>query len=120
MTLPDERITMKIKRLAACAAVLLLALVLVCFGVQKAHTFTLTNQTGTEKTEQIQPLWGTVRVSGDCDTDVVFTDVETGEQHIVGYITHGMSEKIKLKKGRWYTVQGAGNLTLCPVTVRVA
>lgn len=111
---------MKIKHLAACAAVLLLALVLVCFGVQKTHTFTLTNQAGAEKAEQIQPLWGTVRVSGDCDTDVVFTDVQTGEQYIVGYITHGVSEKIKLKKGRWYTVRGAGNLTLCPVTVRVA
>ena len=118
--LPDERIAMKTKHFAACAAVLLLALVLVRFGVQKAHTFTLTNQAGTEKTEQIQPLWGTVRVSGDCDTDVVFTDVETGEQYIVGYITHGMSEKIQLEKGRWYTVRGAGNLTLCPVTVRVA
>ena len=73
---------MKTKRIVVCAAVLLLALVLVCFGVQKAHTFTLTNQAGTEKAEQIQPLWGTVRVSGDCDTDVVFTDAETGEQKV--------------------------------------
>ncbi len=111
---------MKTKCIVVCAAVLLLALVLVCFGVQKTHTFTLTNQVGTEKAEQIQPLWGTVRVSGDRDTDVVFTDAETGEQYIVGYITHGVSEKIKLEKGRWYTVQGSGNLTLCPVTVRVA
>ena len=44
---------MKTKRIVVCAAVLLLALVLVCFGVQKAHTFTLTNQAGTEKAEQI-------------------------------------------------------------------
>lgn len=111
---------MKTKRFVVCAAVLLLGLVLVCFGVQKAHTFTLASQAGTEKAEQIRPVWGTVRVSGDCDTDVVFTDTETGEQYIVGYITHGVSEKIRLEKGRWYTVQGAGNLTLCPVTVRVA
>lgn len=36
-----------------------------------------------------------------------------------GYLTSGMSEKIKLKKGKWYTVEGAGNITLSPVNVRV-
>ena len=71
------------------------------------------------KSEQIQPLFGTVTVSGDCDTDVVFTDVETGEKYVIGYITSGVSEKIKLEKGKWYTVAGGGNLVISPVNVRV-
>lgn len=71
------------------------------------------------KSEQIQPLFGTVKVSGDCDTDVVFTDMETGEKYVVGYITSGVSEKIKLEKGKWYTVAGGGNLVISPVNVRV-
>lgn len=70
------------------------------------------------KSEQIQPLFGTVKVSGDCDTDVVFTDMETGEKYVVGYITSGVSEKIKLEKGKWYTVAGGGNLVISPVNVR--
>ena len=53
------------------------------------------------------------------DTDVVFTDVETGEKYTIGYITHGMTEKIKLERGRWYSVAGSGNLTVKPINVRV-
>ena len=94
--------------------------IFICFCVQKAHTFTLTTEDGTAiKAEQIQPLFGTVRVSGDSDTSVVFTDIETGETYTIGYITHGLSEKIKLQKGKWYTVEGFGNLTIKPVNVRV-
>ena len=74
---------------------------------------------GTIKTEQIQPLWGTVKVSGDCDTEVVFTDVETGEKYRIGYITQGVTERIKLERGKWYKVAGGGNLTLNPVNIRV-
>ena len=111
---------MKTRRVVLCTAILLLILIVMGLGVQKAHTVTLANDESAEKAEQIQPLWATVTVSGDCDTDVVFTDIETGEQYIVGYITHGVSEKIRLEKGKWYTVKGAGNLTLCPVTVRAA
>lgn len=76
-------------------------------------------QWGIIKSEQIQPLFGTVKVSGDCDTDVVFTDIETGERYVVGYITSGVSEKIKLEKGKWYTVAGGGNLVIGPVNVRI-
>lgn len=50
--------------------------------------------------EQIQPVFGVVRVSGDCDTDVVFTDVETGKTYTIGYITSGVSEKNKVTKGK--------------------
>ena len=49
-----------------------------------------------------------VKVSGDSDTDVVFTDTETGEQYIIGYITHGVTEKINLEKDKWYKVEGRG------------
>lgn len=80
--------------------------------------FTLTGEEPL-KSEQIQPRSGTVKVRGDCDTDVVFTDTETGETYKIGYITSGVSEKIKLPKGKWYTVAGGGNLTVGPVNVRV-
>ncbi len=86
---------------------------------QKEHTFTLANDEGIIKSEQIQPLFGTVKVSSDCDTDVVFTDIETGEKYVVGYITSGVSEKIKLEEGKWYTVAGGGNLVISPVNVRI-
>lgn len=111
---------MKTKRVVLFTAILLLALTVMGFMVQKAHTVTLASGESTEKAEQIRPLWATVTVSGDCDTDVIFTDVETGKRYIVGYITHGVSEKIRLEKGKWFTVKGAGNLTLRPVTVRAA
>ena len=50
---------------------------------------------------------------------MVFTDVETGEEYVIGYITHGVSETIKLEKGKWYTVKGGGNLVLSPVNLRM-
>lgn len=87
--------------------------------IQKTHTFTLKESETIIKSEQIQPLLGTVKVSGDADTDVVFTDVKTGKKYTVGYITSGTSEKIKLKRGNWYTVTGRGNLTISPVNVRI-
>lgn len=110
----------KKKWIIPCLIAVCLIAVVVYVGVQKAHTFTLSTEDGTAmKSEQIQPLFGTVRVSGDSDTSVVFTDIETGETYTIGYITHGLSEKIKLQKGKWYTVEGAGNLTIKPVNVRV-
>lgn len=110
---------MKMRRLTLCAIIAFLIVFLICSGIQKTHTITLSSDEGTIKAEQIQPLWGTVKVSGDSDTDVVFTDVETGEQYIIGYITHGVTEKIKLEKNKWYKVEGGGNLTLYPVNIRV-
>lgn len=110
---------MRMKRLILCAIAALMIGLLICSVIQKNHTVTLSNGEGTMKAEQIQPLWGTVKVSGDSDTDVVFTDVETGEKYIIGYITHGVTEKITLEKDKWYTVEGSGNLTLYPVNVRV-
>lgn len=114
---------MNIKRAALClAAVFSLAavfLVAIGFNVQNDHTFTLSGGESGIKSEQIQPLLGTVNVSGDRDTDVVFTDVETGKRYQVGYITQGGTEKIELERGRWYQVEGRGVLTLSPIEVRV-
>lgn len=108
---------MKTRRFALCLATVFL--VAIYINIQRSHTFTLSNDEGTIKTEQIQPLWEIVKVSGDRDTDVVFTDVETGKQYTIGYITHGVTEKIKLERNKWYKVEGGGNLTLCPVNVRI-
>lgn len=108
---------MKTRKFALCLAAVFL--VAIYINIQRSHTFTLSNDEGTIKTEQIQPLWEIVKVSGDHDTDVVFTDVETGKQYTIGYITHGITEKIKLESNKWYKVEGGGNLTLCPVNVRI-
>ena len=89
---------MKAKRIILCVAVVFLAGILAYSAIQRKHTFTLSNEDGGVKAEQIQPLFGTVRVSGDSDTDVVFTDVETGEKYTIGYITHGMTEKNQARK----------------------
>lgn len=110
----------KKKWIIICSLVLFVGVMILYIGIQKTHTFTLTERNGTFlKEEQIQPVFGVVSVSGDCDTDVVFTDVETGETYTIGYITSGVSEKIKLQKGKWYTVKGAGNLTMNPVNLRM-
>ena len=108
---------MKTRKFALCLAAVFL--VAIYINIQRSHTFTISNDEGTIKTEQIQPLWKIVKVSGDRDTDVVFTDVETGKQYTIGYITHGVTEKIKLESNKWYKVEGGGNLTLCPVNVRI-
>lgn len=111
---------MKTKRVGLCVIAVFLIVVLIYSGIQKKHTVTLLNNDEDRiKTEQIQPLWKIVKVSGDRDTDVVFTDVETGKQYTIGYITHGVTEKIKLERNKWYKVEGRGNLTLCPVNVRI-
>ena len=102
------------------AAVLLVVLVI---GISynsyiKMHTFTLS---GGEivKSEQIQPVNGRVKVTGTADTDVVFTDIESGETYVIGYITSGAGGSIKLERGKWYRVEGAGELTVRPVNVRI-
>ena len=102
-----------------CAVAVLLALVLGYAALQNRYTFTLSEGENGIKTEQIQPVFRTVEVRSDCDTDVVFTDVETGQRYTIGYITSGVSEKIQLEKNSWYRVEGGGNLTIGPVHVRV-
>lgn len=110
---------LKTKCIGLCVIGVFLIMILIYSGILENHTFTLSADEGIIKTEQIQPLLGTVKVSGDCDTDVVFTDAETGEQYIIGYITQGVTEKIKLERGKWYKVEGRGNLMLTPVNIRI-
>lgn len=105
--------------LLLCAVAVLLALVLGYAALQNRYTFTLSEGENGIKTEQIQPVFRTVEVRSDCDTDVVFTDVETGQRYTIGYITSGVSEKIQLEKNSWYRVEGGGDLTIGPVHVRV-
>ena len=109
---------MKRKCLVLCAIIFLIGIAIYC-NFQSKHTVTLANEDGLIKSEQIQPMLETVKVRGDCDTDVVFVDIETGEEYVIGYITNGVSETIKLEKGKWYIVKGGGNLVLTPVNVRI-
>ena len=88
------------------------------FGYVRAHSYTLSGEE-TVKSEQIQPIFETVKVTGTQDTEVVFTDVATGEQFKIGYITPGMGGSIKLERGKWYRVEGAGKLTVWPVKLRI-
>lgn len=93
---------MKKKWLIPCFIAVFAVLLLFYTYILKAHTFTLSAREDTLVRPEIQPLFGTVKVSGDCDTDVVFTDLETGEIYSIEYITSGVSEKIRLQRGRWY------------------
>ena len=97
----------------------IILLVLIVGGILFYGNFKNSNTITISGTEEIQPILNTVKVSGDSYTSVVFTDVDTNEQYVVGYITHGVTEKIKLKKGSWYKVEARGKITLYPVIVRV-
>ena len=94
---------------------IIVAIVIIIIGVgfffqyRSSHTFTLTDL----ETEEIQPILGTIRVSGTQDTDVWFVDVENPDNRFkIGYITPGMSETIKLERGKWYKVEAAGEITV--------
>lgn len=63
-------------------------------GYIRMHTFTLSGEV--VKNELIQPINNKIKVSGNADTDVIFTDIESRKQYTIGYITHGMSETIQL------------------------
>lgn len=97
----------------------IILIVLIVGSVLFYRYFENSNTITISGTEEIQPILNTVKVSGDSDTSVIFTDVETNEQYVVGYITHGVTEKIKLKKGSWYKVEARGKITLYPVIVRI-
>ena len=92
--------------------------ILIIDSYVKMHTVTLSGNERV-KSEEIQPVSGSVKVTGTADTDVVFTDTESGETYVIGYITSGAGETIKLERGKWYRVEGAGELTVRPVNVRI-
>lgn len=89
------------------------------YHLERKHTFTITNEDKTVSEEQIQPVFGRVKVRSNLDGVVVFKDVETKEEYVIGYITHGMSETIQLEKGHWYTLEGRGTFILSPINVRI-
>ena len=72
----------------------------------RVHTFTLSGN-------------GRVKVNGTVDTEVRFTDVETGRTYEIDYITSGVSETLQLERGKWYEVEGAGELIVRPVNIRI-
>ena len=84
----------------------------------RVHTFTLSGNE-TVKSEQIQPVNRRVKVNGTVDTEVRFTDVETGRTYEIDYITSGVSETLHLERGKWYEVEGAGELIVRPVNIRI-
>lgn len=103
---------------------LILAIVIVAFFIyaryQSSHEITLTSQGETTlKSSEIQPVTGSVKLEVTDDTDVVFTDVDTGETYKIDYATSGKMEKIKLEKGKWYSVEAKGDITLYGVNARV-
>ncbi len=109
----------KIKKIVGIA----LSLAIIVIGISynsyvRAHTFTLSAGEIT-KSEQIQPIFGSVKVTGTTDTNVVFTDTASGQSYEIGYITPGMVEKIQLEQGKWYKVEGSGDLTIRPINVRI-
>lgn len=110
---------MKKKYRVICAAAVFVIGIILYFTIQNSYTYTLANEDGIITLEQIQPLFRTVKVRSDCDTRVVFVDIETGQEYVIGYITHGVIETIKLEKGKWYTVKSSGNLILSPINVRI-
>ncbi|MBQ3796838.1 MAG: hypothetical protein II842_11225 [Butyrivibrio sp.] len=119
----EKYMTKKIRIITLGILALIIILGVFYFGYGETHTFSLTDESATDsylKSEQIQPVFGTVKVWGIQDTDVCFTDVENPEvQYKIGYITPGMTETIKLEKGRWYSVRGAGEITVRMVNARV-
>src|SRR5699024_156761 len=80
-------------------------------GYVKTHTFTLS---GSErvKSEEIQPVSGSVEITSTAATDGVLKDIESEFSYVIGYITYGVGETIKLEGGKWYRVEGMGELTV--------
>ena len=94
-----------------------------CYRFRESHTFVLTDEPTADsylKSEQIQPVFGSVKVWGPQDTEVWFTDTENPDvQYQIGYITPGKTETIKLERGHWYIVHSAGEITIRMVNVRI-
>lgn len=109
----------RLKRALAGAIPLTILIISISYNSYiKMHTFTLSGD-DIMKSEQIQPVNGSVKVNGTADTEVVFTDIVSGETYVIDSITSGKSDTIRLERGKWYTVEGAGELTVRPVNIRI-
>ena len=97
-------------------ALVMIVILMVAIGYKeyrKSHTFTLSGN------EQIQPITGNVKVKSPRDTEVIFIDVETGDNYAILYIISNGSETIKLERGKWYSVETGRDLTMSLINVRV-
>ena len=86
---------MKRKWIVSCLIVIFVAVIIIYASIQKKHTFTLAaNDRNSFKSEQIQPLFGMIKVNSDCDTSVVFTDVEALQKDAIkaGAIKAGLDD----------------------------
>ena len=82
---------MKTRRFALCLAAVFL--VMIYINIQRSHTFTLSDDEGTIKTEQIQPLWGTVKEVMDATHELhVIRDATRGGVGTVLYEIAGQSQ----------------------------
>lgn len=104
----------------------LILLIILIFGYMfysaqaRKYTVSLNSQEGTNiKSTEISPVFSNIKVSSEEDTDVIFTDVETGKTFTIGYLTPGMVEKIKLEKAHWYKIEARGNIKVYPVNIRI-
>ena len=96
----------------------------VCFfRFRDKHTFTLADEPAPHqdlKSEEIQPVFGYVKVWSAQDTDVKFTDAQDPDRvFYIGYVTPGMPAVIRLEAGRWYKVEAQGKITVRIVNLRI-
>lgn len=109
----------RLKRMIGVGIVVVFIVVGISYnGYIRSHTFTLSGEE-VIKHEQIQPTSRKVKVNSNTDTKVIFTDVESGKKYTIGYVTPGAHETIQLERGKWYQVEGSGELTIRPINVRV-
>ena len=75
---------MKTRKFALCLAAVFL--VMIYINIQRSHTFTLSDDEGTIKTEQIQTLWGTVKM---CirDSPIKYADIHSSywQKYLSGF-----------------------------------
>ena len=67
-------------------------------GYIRTHTFTLSG--GVVKNELIQPINNKIKVSGNADTDVIFTDIESRKQYTICNMFRPKGNKVKQRDSR--------------------
>lgn len=115
----EKEINIKRKRIRHIGYILLIASMIAAWVVfQNVNTCVITLSDIKDNVE-ICPELDLINVYADGDTSVLFVDVMTGQTYSIGYLTPGMSESIRLKKGKWYAIRASASLTLNPVKVRI-
>ena len=92
------------KLIATVFLTMLLLSGVIGYDFSRSHTAVLRDNPWANsylKAEEIQPVFGTITISGTQDTEVWITEAEgSGRRFKIGYITPGMTEKITLDKGK--------------------